>query len=146
MCQLMTSSHTVIVHPLLVFLEYGWCNLITPVLLLCYSDLNQVSIWLQFSCYSYTHSCTTTLSSRCLLLVCECGVHLTALQRRLFSLFFIDNTCSVYFNSHSKKAVRISISHEPNWSDFMTDIYSIRSTRANCRTSFQCDHTQSYSM
>ena len=34
MCQLMTSSHTVIVHPLLVFLEYGWYDQVTPVLLL----------------------------------------------------------------------------------------------------------------
>ena len=41
MCQLMTSSHTVIVSPLLMLLEYGWCDLITPVLLLWYSDLNQ---------------------------------------------------------------------------------------------------------
>ena len=29
-CQLMTSSHTVIVHPLLVFLEYGWYDQVTP--------------------------------------------------------------------------------------------------------------------
>ena len=77
MCQLMTSSHTVIVHSLLVFLEYGWCNLITPVLLLCYSDLNQVSICMVYSSViTHTHIAALPLSnSRCLLLVCECGVH-----------------------------------------------------------------------
>ena len=44
LCQLMTSSHTVIVHQLLMFWSKSWCDLITPVLLLWYSDLNQVSI------------------------------------------------------------------------------------------------------
>ena len=44
----------------------------------------------------------------------------------------------------SKKAVRISTSHGLMWSIFIIDVYSIRST-ANCRASFQSDHTQSYS-
>ena len=63
MCQLMTSSHTVIVHPLLVFLEYGWCDLITPVLLVWYSDLNQVSISGYSSVVTHTHIAALPLSA-----------------------------------------------------------------------------------